>query len=176
MCLWQCFVKGAFVTLGVGSDLAPSDLLCDFSFPSYARSLKLPPSQFPTQLTALHLTALFKTSVPVVSALLEAGSDPNARDSKHKSALHHAAEYNTQFIPLLIQYGAEVNFLDQYNNSPLFWAAKSNDRYAVVALCNAGSDPRLGRNPLRYSNCNSDIKEIIKNVMQAATLGWVEIH
>ena len=30
------FVKGAFVTLGVGSVLAPSDLLCDFLFPSYA--------------------------------------------------------------------------------------------------------------------------------------------
>ena len=30
------FVKGALVTLGVGSVLAPSDLLCNFSFPSYA--------------------------------------------------------------------------------------------------------------------------------------------
>ena len=31
------FGKVALVTLGVGSILAPSDLMCDFSFPSYAR-------------------------------------------------------------------------------------------------------------------------------------------
>ena len=31
------FFKGAFVALGVGSVVAPSDLVCDFSFPSYAR-------------------------------------------------------------------------------------------------------------------------------------------
>ena len=30
-------MKWAFVTLGVGSVLTPSDLLCDFSFPSYVR-------------------------------------------------------------------------------------------------------------------------------------------
>ena len=31
--IWDpVFVKGAFVTLGVGSVLAPSDLLCNFSF------------------------------------------------------------------------------------------------------------------------------------------------
>ena len=31
------FFKGAFVALGVGSVVAPSDLVCDFSFPSYGR-------------------------------------------------------------------------------------------------------------------------------------------
>ena len=31
------FVKGAFVTLGVGSVLAPTYLVYDFSFPSYGR-------------------------------------------------------------------------------------------------------------------------------------------
>ena len=31
------FGKVALVTLGVGSVLAPSDLVCDFSFPSYVR-------------------------------------------------------------------------------------------------------------------------------------------
>ena len=160
------FWHRAFVALGVGSVLAPSDLLCDFSFPSYARSLKLPPSQFPTQLTALHLTALFKTSVPVVSALLEAGSDPNVTDSIQRPALHWAASHNPQTVPVIIQHGAEVNLLDIDNGSPLFYAAENNNRDAVVALCNAGGDPRLGFiSPLESSLVREDIKEIIKKYL-----------
>ena len=44
-------VNGAFVTLGVGSVLAPSDLLCDFSFPSYARFREGNPADAPKSLT-----------------------------------------------------------------------------------------------------------------------------
>ena len=122
-------------------------------------------SLFPTQVTALHLAAWKKTSVPVVSALLEAGSDPNVRDSEQSSALHWAAVYNAQIIPVMIQHGAEVNLLDCYNSSPLYRAAVNNNRDAVVALCNAGGDPRLGDNPLTHSRVREDTKQIIKKYL-----------
>ena len=138
---------------------------CFFSNRTHSNSLKLPPSQFPTQLTALHLAAWFKSSVPVVSALLEAGSDPNLRDSKQRSALHWAAECNPQIVPVIIQHGAEVNLLDGANESPLFRAAENNNRDAVVALCNAGGDPRLGADPLTNSRVREDIKDIIKKYL-----------
>ena len=48
------FVKGALVTLGVGSVLAPSDLLCDFSFPSYARFREGNPADAPKSLPPPH--------------------------------------------------------------------------------------------------------------------------
>ena len=44
------FGKVALVTLGVGSVLAPSDLLCDFSFPSYARFREGNPADAPKSL------------------------------------------------------------------------------------------------------------------------------
>ena len=101
----------------------------------------------------------------MVSALLEAGSDPNVRDSVQTSALHLAAYRNPQIIPVIIQHGAEVNLLDGSNKSPLFWAAYKNHRDAVVALCNAGGDPRLGRDPLTVSIVREDIKEIIRKYL-----------
>merc|ERR1712018_120122 len=55
------------------------------------------------KLTALHFAAWYKSSVPVVIALLEAGSDPNKRDGVGQSALHVAAYYdNPQIIPTLV--------------------------------------------------------------------------
>ena len=62
------FGKGALVTLGVSSVLAPSDLLCDFLFPSYAVFVRGPVQRakksYPTPLwghrlpvTALALSA-----------------------------------------------------------------------------------------------------------------------
>ena len=96
--------------------------------------------------------------------LLEAGSDPNARDDLQKSPLHWAAQCNPKVIPHLLKYKAEVNLLDKYNRSPLLFAAKYNNGDAVVALCNAGGDPRLGINPLAYPYIKNEIKEIIKRI------------
>ena len=48
------FVKGAFVTLGVGSVLAPTYLVYDFSFPSYARFREANPADAPKSLPPPH--------------------------------------------------------------------------------------------------------------------------
>ena len=47
--------------------------------------------KFPTQLTALHLAAEFKSSGPVLLALIEAGADINAQDSDKRTPLFNAA-------------------------------------------------------------------------------------
>jgi len=48
------FVKGAFVTLGVGSVLAPTYLVYDFSCPSYARFREANPADAPKSLPPRH--------------------------------------------------------------------------------------------------------------------------
>jgi len=58
-----------------------------------------------------------------------------------------------------------VNLLDDYNHSPLFSAAVHNHKDAVVALCNAGGDPRLGESPLTSSYVEEDTREIIRKYL-----------
>ena len=65
----------------------------------------------------------------------------------------------------MIKHGAEVNLLDQFNQSPLFLAAHFNKRDAVVALCDAGGDPWLGDSPLTAYDVRGDIKDIIKKYL-----------
>ena len=45
---------------------------------------------FPTQVTPLHLAALFESSTTVVSTLVQAGSNLDALDSDQESPLHWA--------------------------------------------------------------------------------------
>ena len=68
------------------------------------------------------------------------------------TALHLAAIFNPAAVPVLLEANAEVNVVDNRNCSPLWWAALSNHREAVIALCKAGADPHLGGpSPMRDS-------------------------
>ena len=116
-------------------------------------------------MTALHLAARWKSSVPVATLLLLAGADPNKIDGGQRSPLHSAALYNPQIIETLVKHKAEVNLLDNDNKSPLFYAALNNHTDAVVALCKAGGDPRLGESPLTSFRVREDVKEIIKKYL-----------
>ena len=110
------------------------------------------PLQFPTQLTPLHLAAWFKSSGPVVQVLIEAGAKIEARDGLQRTPLHWAAAWdNTEGVDQLIKAKEQVNVLTCGNLSPLFMAARNNQRDSVVALCKAGAVPNLGRNPRSWS-------------------------
>ena len=142
---------------------------------------------FPTQITALHLAAIYNpAAVPV---LLEANAEVNLLDSDkvkldfmryeystfsftivtlrpfptQQTALHLAAYYNPAAVPVLLEANAEVNVVDGSNRSPLFDAAENNHREAVIALCVAGADPHLGDpSPLTVSWISEDMKNLIR--------------
>ena len=135
-------------------------------------------SQFHSQ-KALRLAVNYKSSVPLVRALIEAGSDPNEKDL-HKwkqTILHSAASRNPKVVPTLLQHGAKVNILDHSNHSPLYKAAYhktakkdklgrtslEGQRDAVVALMKAGANPELGINPTRKGNyyIKEDMRQLI---------------
>jgi uncharacterized protein len=60
----------------------------------------------------------------VVSALLEAGSDPKRPDNSGNTALHEAALIgNPEVAKLLIKAGAEVNAQNKDGETPLHSAA-----------------------------------------------------
>ena len=128
-------------------------------------SFQLPPLQFPTQMTALHLAARYKSSGPVVQVLIEAGAEIEARADWQMTPLHFAAFYNTEGVDQLIKANAKVNVLSRGNESPLSYAARENRRDSVVALCKAGADPDLGHSPLTSSGVSSEMKLLIKSLL-----------
>ena len=63
-------------------------------------------------MTALHLVGVFKSSPPVVRALIEAGAEVDALDGDQTSPLHDAAMHNSAAVQVLVQANAKVNVLD----------------------------------------------------------------
>ena len=79
------------------------------------------------------------------------------------TALHLAAYYNPAAVPVLLEANAEVNVVDYWNYSPLYYAARKKHREAVIALLAAGADPpHLGVSPLRSSSVSEEMKNLIR--------------
>ena len=91
--------------------------------------------------TALKLAAM-NNSADVVNALLSAGAEINVKDSKNKTELMYAADYNqdVEVIKALLKAGADVNAKDTYNRTALMFAAKSNTAEVINTLIEAGAD------------------------------------
>ena len=115
-------------------------------------------------MTPLHLAGRFKSSGPVVSLLINAGSDIEARNSDQYTPLHLAAKFNPEAMKQLIASNAKVNVLSSGDYSPLWFAAVNNQRDSVVALCKAGADPDLGDSPLTSVSIGSEMKAFIKRL------------
>ena len=102
----------------------------------------------------------------VVTVLLEAGADVNARGNVHNTALHHAAggkyvqrerdRYDhvetPDVVAALLAAGADVNARDLNGNRPLHHAASAEGVETVTMLLQAGADIRArdseGNTPL----------------------------
>ena len=100
---------------------------------------------FPTQVTPLHLAAMFKSSTTVVTTLVQAGANVDALNSDQQSPLHSASMWNPAVVPVLIGARCKVNLLDINQFSPLYYAVNySKDQSVVAALKSAAADPHLG--------------------------------
>ena len=76
--------------------------------------------------------------------------------------LHLAAAHNPSAVPILLEANTDVNVLDIVNKSPLYWAALKNHREAVMDLCAAGANPRLGASLLTVSWISDEMKNLIR--------------
>lgn len=123
--------------------------------------------------SALHWVAGAKPEV--ISALLAAGADPNARDYLERSPLLFvAATGSVENIKLLLEAGADVNAKTANDWTPLHGAAKFNSPEAVMLLLQAGADAdaktEMGETPFDLSPSNSKLTETeaLKLLMNAA--------
>ena len=99
--------------------------------------------------TPLHIAASWNGNPAVLTALLDAGADLDARDKWDWMPLHWAAAWNDNpAVPAaLLDAGADPNARNENGRTPLHIAAKWNGNSAVLAaLLAAGADPTLKDN------------------------------
>ena len=101
----------------------------------------------------------------VVTALLQAGADPNARDNNFMTPLYKAK--TAGIVTALLQAGADPNTrIGVSGETPLHWAALVGTAEVVTALLQAGADAgaavyQRGKGlqyPFDYAKDNEKIK------------------
>jgi ankyrin repeat protein len=143
-------------------------------------------------LTPLHWSALFSRNPEVITALLEAGADINARDDMHgRSPLHSAAigNHNPDVIKTLLQSGADVNTRELLGMTPLHRASDTSNLDVIPALIEAGADVNArngwGETPLHeaasspYDSAPDVIIALLKagaDVNARDEDGWTPLH
>jgi len=91
--------------------------------------------------TVLHqiINRKSKSNVEMAKLLLESGAKLQefsfGNTELHLAALKGCAE----LVPLLVKHGADVNAVNEYNHTPLYYAAKHGHRKAAEALVAAGA-------------------------------------
>ena len=78
----------------------------------------------------------------VIQALIDAGADVLSKNKWDVSPLHSVKD--AAIARLLINAGAEINPLDDRANTPLYYAASSDNLPLIKVLIEAGADPDLG--------------------------------
>ena len=83
-------------------------------------------------------------SLETARLLLAAGADVQITDDRGRSALWRAAgAYNTGFIMMLADHGAEIDAPDTSGMTPLMHAADLCAEWNITPLLAAGADPRV---------------------------------
>ena len=78
--------------------------------------------------------------IKIVELFLIVGMDPNSKDKRGKSAMHHAAEYaDGVMTTMLIEAGADVNVTTEKGDTPLCDAADEEAHGSVSALIAGGA-------------------------------------
>ena len=82
----------------------------------------------------------------VTRALIAAGASATVSESSGINLLHWAALTNhPEVVPALVEAGAQVNATDEFNYTPLMYAATIDfgDAEVLKALLKAGADPKI---------------------------------
>lgn len=119
--------------------------------------------------TLLHF-AIFHNRREFTRALLERDVNPN-RVSPYTTALHEAAVYGNDYIAnLLLEYGADVDAVDDNGDTPLTTAVRLNRSKLAYALLEHGArfdiENKWGDTPLAFA-ARSDAVDVVSHALES---------
>ena len=86
------------------------------------------------------LVAIWRNDQELLSLLIQQGADPNSAQTT-RSPLHAAAALdNVEIATSLLGYGAEIDYLDRFGRTALFWAAIPGHLDMVKFLLESGAN------------------------------------
>lgn len=93
-----------------------------------------------TETTPALIEATLAGNVDTVSGLLEQGTDPNLVYNTNTALTYAARDGFTEIARLLVDHGADVNWVDGEGVTPLILASFKNHRELVQLLLDQGAD------------------------------------
>lgn len=118
------------------------------------------------------LIAALDNDLEVLSILLDAGADVNARDNNAVTALMVASTENPEAVSLLLEAGADVNAKTGWGMTALMIAASLNKTPEILSLLlNAGADidarDRNNSTALMFAVLNNPNPDILSFLLNA---------
>ena len=121
--------------------------------------------------TRLHAAASVSASPAVITILVSAGADPNARDEGGRTPLFYAVSRNLAVFNALVDAGAGLNVEGGDGSTLLHFAALNEDPAIVARLLDIGGDPnsrgRGGQTPLHYAAAENQNSAVIAALVDA---------
>jgi ankyrin repeat protein len=134
----------------------------------------------------MHAVSCVSRSVPVITAILEAGANVNRKTREGYTALHCAIDVNgeanlntAEVIRVLVSAGADLKARQHYGWTPLLRAVVEGTAAEVIALLAAGADPNetmpsdtlpvfnVGRTTLMAAVASTEADVVIEALLRA---------
>lgn len=94
---------------------------------------------------ALHWTC-FNNNIKLSKLLIKRKINVNAVNEKQLTPIHYSCTRSIEITKLLIDHGANINFLDTLNESPIFCAIREREYDIVKLLIDSGADVNIKNN------------------------------